>query len=346
MDVEALAEIARRLVGAGKGLLAMDESTGTCDKRLSEAGIAPTVEMRRAWRDLIVTTPGLGDAIAGAILFDETMRQTTLAGAPFPKALAEAGIIVGIKVDAGAKPLAGHDGETVTEGLDGLRERLAEYAGMGARFAKWRAVFSLRGRPPSRGGVRANVHALARYAALCQEAGMVPIVEPEVLMDGDHSMAHCRMVTEAIQHALFEELNDQGVALEGVILKPNMITPGADSWDLRGSDEIAQATLLCLSRTVPAATAGVAFLSGGQSGPKAAANLNAINLRARDGASRAPWPLTYSFARAIQHPALDIWAGKAENIPSAQAALARRAHLARATLSGAYDDDMESEARP
>jgi fructose-bisphosphate aldolase class I len=300
--------------------------------------------MRRAWRNVILATPGLGDSISGAILFDETIRQTAPDGAPFVQALGEAGIIAGIKVDLGAKPLAGHPGETVTEGLDGLRERLRDYAALGARFAKWRAVITIADRLPSDACLEANAHALARYAALCQEAGLVPMVEPEVLMAGDHGLGRCEAVTGASLRAVFDQLNRQGVMLEGVILKPHMVTAGAGSGEADSIDAVARATLRCFSRTVPAATAGIAFLSGGQSGPLAAARLDAMNRLIRAGQMRAPWPVVFSFSRAIEHPALEIWAGLQANAPAAQAALAHRARCARAAIAGAYDEAMEKDA--
>jgi fructose-bisphosphate aldolase class I len=337
-----LVETAQALVGAGKGLLAMDESNPTCDKRFAKAGIPQTVEMRRAFRELLVTTHGLSDCISGAILYDETIRQNDRHGRRLVERLTELGIIPGIKVDLGAKPLAMHPGEKATEGLDGLRSRLAEYAGMGARFAKWRAVIGLEGGQPSLGCIRANVQALARYAGLCQEAGIVPIVEPEVLMAGDHTMERCRVVTWNVLEALFEELNTQSVMLEGVILKPNMVLPGLACPTQESVHEVAAATVQCLLRSVPAAVAGIAFLSGGQSARLASARLNAINLKA--GPDQAPWPMVFSFARAIQQPALELWRGQEANAAAAQHVLHYRAWCNHAALSGTYDTAMEEDS--
>ncbi len=341
MQAQRLIDTARELVAGDRGLLAMDESTGTCDKRFAALGIAQTVEMRRAYRDMIVTTPHLGDAISGAILFDETIRQQTLAGRPFARALEDAGIIPGIKVDAGAKALAAHPDELVTEGLDGLRERLADYAALGARFAKWRVVIAIGGATPSRGCIEANAHALARYAGLCQEAGLVPIVEPEVLMDGDHSLERCAAVTQAVLHAVFDQLDTQRVMLEGMLLKPNMVLPGAAAIDQSTVDNIADATVECFLRAVPAAVPGIAFLSGGQSAELASARLNAMNARFE---SRLPWALAFSFARAIQQPALEVWRGAAANVAAAQQALFHRADCNRAARRGRYDASTDTNA--
>ena len=279
MDAQKLVDTAAALVAGDKGLLAMDESTPTCNKRFAPLGIARTAEARRAYRDMIVTTPRLGECISGAILYDETLRQKTNRGLPFAEALAVVGIVPGIKVDAGAKALAGHPGEEVTEGLDGLRERLAEYVSMGARFAKWRAVIRIGDTIPSRACIAANAHALARYAALCQEAGLVPIVEPEVLMDGDHTLARCAAVTAEVLHAVFDELAGQQVLLEGMLLKPNMVLPGLAAADQSSVNAVADATVTCLLRNVPAAVPGIAFLSGGQSAMLASARLNSMNAR-------------------------------------------------------------------
>jgi fructose-bisphosphate aldolase class I len=339
-----LVQTARALVGAGRGVLAMDESIKTCDARLLEAGLPATEAMRLAWRELIVGVPGLGDYISGAILCDETMRQATRAGVPFPRALTAAGIIVGVKVDVGATPLAAHPGERVTEGLDGLRGRLSDYRQMGARFAKWRAVITIGEGIPSRGCLAANAQALARYAALCQEADLVPIVEPEVLAGGTHALERCRSASEAMLEATFEQLRGQGVALEAMILKPNMVTAGLDSDDAPSVAAVAEATVTTLLRAAPAAVAGIAFLSGGPSGPLACARLNAMNRAIRGGAFRAPWPLTFSFARAIQHPALNIWRGQDALVAPAQAALRHRAHCAWAAIHGQYDAALEAAA--
>lgn len=337
-----LFETARALVGAGKGLLAMDESSPTCDKRFADAGIPQTVEARRAYRELIVTAPGLGDYISGVILYDETIRQRDRHGTLLVERLLDAGIIPGIKVDLGAKNLALHAGETVTEGLDGLRTRLAAYAGMGARFAKWRAVIGLGNGQPSHACIRANAQALARYAALCQEAGIVPIVEPEVLMEGTHTMARCEEVSGAVLGVVFEELRTQSVVLEALILKPNMVLPGLACAEQDGVEAVAVATVRCLRRNVPAAVAGVAFLSGGQSSELASARLNAMSSGVASGGG-SPWPLVFSFARAIQQPALGIWRGEAANVAAAQHALLHRARCNHAALCGAYDAAVEHE---
>ena len=344
MMTAALVATARALVGEGRGLLAMDESNPTCNKRFAAAGIPQTVEARRAYRELIVTTPRLGRCISGAILYDETIRQRDGTGVLLLDRLLEAGIIPGIKVDRGAKPLALHPGETVTEGLDGLRERLEEYAAMGARFAKWRGVISPGDGLPSRGCIAANAQALARYAALCQEAGLVPIVEPEVLMTGGHDMERCMAVTAAVLHSVFEALDSQGVVLEAVILKPNMVLPGLSCPDQSSVEEVAEKTVQCLLRHVPAAVAGIAFLSGGQSGELASARLDAINLIARGRGGRTPWPLVFSFARAIQQPALAIWRGQDAQIDAAQRALYHRADCNHAALRGDYTHAMENVA--
>ncbi|MDR3372412.1 MAG: fructose-bisphosphate aldolase class I [Ancalomicrobiaceae bacterium] len=296
--------------------------------------------LRRAWRDPIVTTPNLGRCISGAILADETIRQTTLDGQPFVRALDEAGI----KVDLGAKDMAGFAGEKITEGLDGLRGRFADYAALGARFAKWRAVITIDRKLPSRSCIEANAHALARYAALAQEAGLVPIVEPELLMTGSHTLAECAVTTEVLLVSVFEQLAIGRVALEGVILKPNMVLPGLDAAKQDPVEVVAAATVACLPIAVPAEVAGIAFLSGGQSGELAAARLAAINAVATTAAARVPWPLTFSFARAIQWPVLQIWAGRAANVGSAQAALFKRAECNRAALTGEYCDAMEQRS--
>jgi fructose-bisphosphate aldolase class I len=335
-----LTDTVRQLMAGQKGLLAMDESNATCDRRFANERIAQDVDARRAYREIIVTTPGLSECVSGAILYDETIRQSASNGKTFVSILTEAGIVPGIKVDTGAKPLAGHKGETVTEGLDGLRERLHEYAGMGARFAKWRAVFALGDGLPSRACLDANAHALARYAALCQEAAIVPIVEPEVLMSGEHGLTRCAEATETALRCVFTHLADQDVALEAMILKPNMILPGMDSTQEPVAAEVAEATLRVLRRVVPAAVPGIAFLSGGQSGRLASARLNAMNLAS--AAATSPWALTFSFARAIQQPALQIWAGKDVNRAAAQRALFHRAQCNRAARRGLYSAEMEA----
>ena len=342
MNAQDLIDTARRLTADDKGLLAMDKSNSTCNKRFARLGIPQTEEARHAYRELLVTAPGLGEHISGAILYDETIRQRKTDGTPLVKALLDLGIIPGIKVDTGARDLAGHPGEKVTEGLDGLRRRLAEYVRMGARFAKWRAVIAVNDGIPSRGCVEANAHALARYAALCQEAGLLPIVEPEVLMSGDHTLERCEQVTEQVLRAVFVQLHAQRVLLEGVVLKPNMVLPGL-SCSRRGSvAEVADATVRCLLRAVPAAVPAIAFLSGGQSAELASARLNAMNARFE---SQLPWALTFSFARAIQQPALDIWKGDEANVAEAQRALVHRARCNRAARRGEYDGAMES-AKP
>jgi fructose-bisphosphate aldolase class I len=339
MKAQAILETADALVAGDKGLLAMDESTPTCNRRFAALGIPQTDEARRAYRELIVTTPNLGECISGAILFDQTMHQETRAGIPFVKVLIDAGIIPGIKVDAGAKDLAGHPGEKVTEGLDGLRERLAQYAQMGARFAKWRAVIVPGDGIPSRGCIEANAQALARYAALCQEAGLVPIVEPEVLMDGDHTLARCAAITEEVLRAVFDQLYLQRVMLEGMLLKPNMVLPGLACPAPASVDEVADATMKVLLRAVPAAVPGIAFLSGGQPSELASARLNAMNVRFK---ARAPWALAFSFARAIQQPAMEIWGGQEANVPAAQKALFHRADCNRAARRGEYTAATET----
>jgi len=338
MRSDLLIETAKQLMADDKGLLAMDESNPTCGKRFAKLGIPQTEESRRAYRELIVTAPGLGGAISGAILYDETIRQRKRDGTPFVQALIEAGIIPGIKVDAGAKDLAGHPGEKITEGRDGLRERLKEYAGLGARFAKWRAVITIGEGIPSRGCLEANAQGLALYAALCQEAGLVPIVEPEVLMDGDHSLERCARVTEEVLREVFIQLHSQQVMLEGMILKPNMIVPGLACPRQETVEEVADATVNCFLRTVPAAVPGIAFLSGGQSAEAASARLNAMHLRFK---GRMPWALTFSFSRAIQQPALEIWRGDETKVPAAQKALTQRALCNRAARRGEYSEAME-----
>ena len=341
MTAPELIDTARRLMADGKGLLAMDESNPTCNKRFAALGIPQTEEARRSWRELLITTPGLADSISGAILYDETIHQSQQDGTPFVKLLGDAGIVIGIKVDTGAKALAGHPGEKVTEGLDGLRERLAGYAALGARFAKWRAVIAIDGGLPSAACVAANAHALSRYAALCQEAGIVPIVEPEVLMAGDHTLQRSAEVSAQVLHEVFEQLHVQGVLLEGLLLKPNMVLPGLACAHQDSVDEVADATVTNLLRAVPAAVPGIAFLSGGQSPELASARLNAMNLRFKD---RLPWALTFSFARAIQQPALDIWRGEPGNVAQAQHALQHRAACSRAARQGKYDAAADAVA--
>jgi fructose-bisphosphate aldolase class I len=343
MNTQALEATAKTMVANSKGLLAIDESIGTCNKRFAKWGIPQTAETRREYRELIVNTPGLGESISGAILYDETIRQRKNDGTPFAKALADMGIIPGIKVDTGAKPMAAFPGEKITEGLDGLRARLAEYVQMGARFAKWRAVIAIGDGIPTPGCIEANAQALARYAALCQEAGLVPVVEPEVLMEGAHTLHTCSEITEKVLRAVFHELNAQRVKLECMILKPNMVLPGSTCPRQETVDEVADATVQCLLRAVPAAVPGIAFLSGGQSGKLASARLNAMNVRFK---SRLPWAVAFSFGRAIQEPALEIWHGQQANVEAAQQALYHRARCDKAARSGEYNASMDSSALP
>ena len=319
------------MVAPAKGILAMDESKPTCDKRFAKLGIPTTEENRKSYRSLLVTTPDIELYISAAILFDETIRQETDDGTPFAKHLESRGIIPGIKVDQGAKALAGYEDEKVTEGLDGLRERLKEYAEMGARFAKWRAVITIGGDMPSLTCIHANAHALARYAALCQEQNIVPIVEPEVLMDGHHSIEDCYEVTECTQNKVFRELRSQGVQLDGIILKPNMVISGSDCPDQADVRMVAERTLACLKSTVPAVVPGIAFLSGGQSDEKATAHLDAINRLA--DAEGAPWRLTFSYGRALQQRAMKLWSES--NAADAQQAFGKLAHLNSQASEGA-----------
>lgn len=341
MDIETLRATAAEMMADGKGLIAMDESTPTCNERFAEYGIPQTAEARRAYRNMIMAVPGLGNFVSGAILYDETIRQIAPDGTPFPTALRRAGIIPGIKVDTGAKDMAGFPGEKLTEGLDGLRDRLREYAGMGARFAKWRAVITIGDGLPTRGSVDANMHMLARYAAMCQEQGIVPMVEPEVLMDGDHTMERCSAVTENALRTLFDQLYLQNVDIRGIIVKPNMVVPGKDCPVQPGVEEVADATVDCFLRAIPAEVPGVAFLSGGQSGELADARLNAMQVRHK---AKMPWVLTFSFSRALQNPALGIWSGKEENVAAAQQALLHRAKCASAARRGEYSSETEQAA--
>ncbi|MGP0016189.1 class I fructose-bisphosphate aldolase [Pseudomonas sp.] len=340
-QAQALIDTTRRLVADRKGLLAMDESTPTCNRRFAPLGIPQTEEARRLYRELIVTTPGLGDYINGAILYDETIRQHTKEGVSFSDALSAAGVIPGIKVDLGATDLAAHPGEKITEGLDGLRNRLKEYFQMGARFAKWRAVITVGRDTPSSGCIEANAQALARYAALCQEEGLVPIVEPEVLMDGEHTLQRCAEVTEDVLRIVFKQLHAQRVLLEGMILKPNMVLPGLGCTTPTTLAAVAEATVSGLLRTVPAAVQGITFLSGGQSAELASARLNAMNLAFK---SRLPWALAFSFARAVQQPALEIWRGEEANVAAAQQALLHRLKCNHAACRGEYDAAQERPA--
>jgi fructose-bisphosphate aldolase class I len=339
MSAQELVTTAKAMVADGKGLLAMDESTHTCNKRFEKVGIPQTEEARRSYREMIVTTPGLGEFISGVILYDETIRQSRKDGTFFVTVITDAGIIPGIKVDTGEEDMAGHPGEKITEGLDGLRDRLAEYSQMGARFAKWRAEIAVGEVIPSRSCIEANAHALARYAALCQEAGLVPIVEPEVLMDGGHTLERCFEITAEVLRTVFNQLYTQRVMLEGMILKPNMVLPGKDCPKQESVEEVADATVTCLLRSVPAAVPGIAFLSGGQPCELASARLNAMNVRFK---SRLPWALAFSFARAIQQPALEIWKGRQAHAAAAQQALYHRARCNSAARLGEYGAEMEN----
>jgi fructose-bisphosphate aldolase class I len=339
MAAEELHEIARAIVADGKGILAADESTGTIKKRFDTIGVESTADTRRAYRELLFTTEGAEEYVSGVILYDETIRQQASDGTPFPRLLESKGIIPGIKVDTGAKPLAHAKGETVTEGLDGLRERLAEYHELGARFAKWRAVISIGEGIPSEYCIWVNAHALARYAALAQEAHLVPIVEPEVLMDGDHSIERSFEVTSRTLHAVFTELRDQRVHPEGILLKPNMVLAGYDSPDQVSDEEIAHETVRCFRRHVPAAVPGVVFLSGGQSEEEATRRLNAMNAIGPN-----PWKLSFSYGRALQAAALKAWQGKDENVEAAQHAFYHRAKMNGAAQTGLYAPEMEREA--
>jgi len=341
MTVPELGLTAKALVAPGKGILAADESAPTIEKRFRALGIESTEEKRRVYRQLLFTTPGVAEFISGVILFDETIRQKADDGTPFPAVLSRQGIIPGIKVDKGATPLAGAPGEKVTEGLDGLRERLAEYKGLGARFAKWRAVITIGDGTPSAYCLDANAHALARYAALCQEGGLVPIVEPEVLMDGDHTLERCFDVTEAVLHSVFRALRDQRVTLEHVLLKPNMVLPGTGCPRQASVADVAEATVRCLLRAVPAAVPGIVFLSGGQSDELATAHLNAMNVRTD---YPRPWQLSFSFARALQAPVLKAWNGEARNVPAAQKAFYHRAKCNSAARFGRYTPELERAA--
>ncbi|MBU2493038.1 MAG: fructose-bisphosphate aldolase class I [Bacteroidetes bacterium] len=338
MNSQQIINTAKMLVSNDKGLLAMDESNPTCNKRFTKLGIPQTEEARRSYRELIVTAPGLGEFISGAILYDETIRQFKKDGTMFVKVITDAGIIPGIKVDTGAKDLAGHPGEKITEGLDGLRDRLKEYYQMGARFAKWRAVIAVGDCIPSQSCIEANAHALARYASLCQEAGLVPIVEPEVLMDGGHTLEQCSEITEKVLRTVFNQLYTQRVILEGIILKPNMVLPGLTCSKQATVDEVADATVKCLLRAVPASVPGIAFLSGGQTPELASVRLNAMNVKFR---SRLPWEMAFSFARAIQQPALEIWQGEESNVLEAQKALYHRAMCNRSARRGEYNSLIE-----
>ena len=338
MNTQELKETCRKLMADDKGLLAMDESNPTCNKRFALLCIPQNEETRRAYRELIITTPGLGEYISGVILYDETIRQKKKDWTSFIKVINDAGLIPGIKVDTGAKEMALHPGEKITEGLDGLRDRLKEYYQMGARFAKWRAVLAVGSGIPSRACIEANAQALSRYAALCQEIGLVPIVESEVLMFGDHTLERCRQLTEEALETVFRHLFVQGVMLEGLILKPNMVLPGLACPVQESVNEVSEVTVKTLLHVVPASVGGVAFLSGGQSCELASMRLNDMNLKVK---SRLPWPLAFSFARAIQQPALEIWLGQDSNVLAAQEALYHRARCNRAARRGEYSSELE-----
>jgi fructose-bisphosphate aldolase class I len=330
-----LRAVAESIVADHNGILAADESTGTIKKRFESIGLESTEENRRAYRNLLFTTPGFEEYIGGVILYDETIRQSTDDGTPFPELLAAKSVVPGIKVDTGAKPLALHPGETVTEGLDGLRERLAEYVELGAKFGKWRAVISIGEGIPTDACLRANAHALARYAALCQEAGIVPIVEPEVLMDGDHTLEICWEVTTRTLHETFDALYEQGIDLQGTLLKPNMVISGKDCPQQASSDEVARATVDCFHGVVPAAVPGIVFLSGGQTEVQATENLNAINQLG------GPWPLSFSYGRALQASALEAWGGDPANVEAGQRAFLHRARMNAAAVAGEWSAEME-----
>ena len=328
----------KALLRDNKGLLAMDESNDTCNKRFAKLSIPQNLDSRRDWRELIVGTEGLNNFISGAILYDETIRQKKKDGTLIIDSLMKEGIIPGIKVDTGAKNLAAHPGEKITEGLDGLRERLMEYAGMGARFAKWRAVIDIDKGIPSTSCLEANANALARFAALCQEANMVPIVEPEVLMDGDHDLEQSYSVTEKVLRMVFNQLYQQRIFLQGILLKPSMVMPGLNHAEKSSIDEIAEKTIQCFLESVPASVGGIVFLSGGQSPELASSHLNAMHIKYK---SSLPWPLSFSFARAIQQPAMNIWKGKEANIRMAQQALLYRAKCNHEAVSGQYQEELK-----
>ncbi len=337
MKTENLEAIARKLVAPGKGILAADESTGTIEKRLKSINVPSTEENRRAYRELLFTTAGAGEFISGVILFDETIRQKTRDGRTFVEALEQQGIIPGIKVDKGAKPMANFPGEKITEGLDGLRERLAEYRKLGARFAKWRAVITIGEGIPTRTCIVSNAEALAHYAALCQEADLVPIVEPEVLMDGAHTIEQYFEVTQQTLESVFHSLYEHRVVLEGTLLKPNMVVSGKDCPQQASVEEVAESTLRCLKRVVPAAVPGVVFLSGGQTDSQATEHLNAMNRL-----NQVPWQLSFSFGRALQAPVLKAWKGDTANVSAAQTAFHHRAWCNSKARFGKYTQEMES----
>ena len=335
-----LESVAASLVADGKGILAADESVPTLTKRFDILGITSTEQSRRTYREMLFTSPGAAKFISGAIMYDETIRQKSSGGIPFAKTLESQGVLPGIKVDTGAKPFAASPKETVTEGLDGLRDRLREYRSMGARFAKWRAVIHITDSLPSTACVSANAHALARYASLCQEQDLVPIVEPEVLMEGSHSIGRCGRITGVVLHAVFDALFEQGIALEAMLLKPNMVIAGKQCTQQASVEEVADATLSCLRRYVPAAVPGIVFLSGGQRARLATAHLNAINRIE----SPKPWKISFSYGRALQDPALEAWKGRDEYLAAGQRAFCHRACLNGAAALGKYTNEMEMEA--
>jgi fructose-bisphosphate aldolase, class I len=339
MNPTELARIAQGMVTKGKGILAADESTGTIKKRFDAIKIDSTEEHRRTYREMLFTAPGAADSVSGVIMYDETIRQKTKDGTPFPQYLTKQGVIPGIKVDTGAKPLAAFPGETITEGLDGLRERLIEYRALGARFAKWRAVIDIGQGIPTWGAIKANAHALGRYAALCQENDIVPIVEPEVLMDGDHTIERCAEVTELTLQTVFGELFQQRILLEGMILKPNMVISGKKAPNRATPEVVAEWTLRVLKRHVPPAVPGIAFLSGGQSPTESTLHLSLMNKL-----GPTPWPLTFSYGRALQDTALKAWGGAAANFVAGQREFAKRAKLNGLATGGRYASDMESQA--
>lgn len=339
MSGSELDAIAQAMVAKGKGILAADESSGTIKKRFDSIKLESTEENRRAYRDMLFTAQGAADHISGVILYDETIRQKGREGVAFPQLLNKLGIIPGIKVDTGAKPLPNFPGETITEGLDGLRERLAEYYQLGARFAKWRAVIDIGTGIPTQFAIDANAHALARYAALCQEAKIVPIVEPEVLMDGAHDIARCEEVTGATLASVFKALHDHRVRLEGIVLKPNMVISGKKASSRAGAQQVAEATVRCLKRYVPSAVPGIAFLSGGQGAPEATEHLSLMNK-----IGSLPWQLTFSYGRALQDEALKAWGGKPENVAAGQKAFVRRAKFNGLARSGSYTAAHEQQA--
>jgi fructose-bisphosphate aldolase, class I len=339
MNYPQLESVARAMVAKGKGILAADESSGTIKKRFDGIKLESTEENRRAYRDMLLTAPGSSEFISGVIFYDETLRQKSLKGVPFPELLSQNGVIPGIKVDLGAKPLAGFPGETITEGLDGLRERLVEYRQLGAKFAKWRAVIDIASGIPTPFAIEANAHALARYATLCQENDIVPIVEPEVLMDGDHSIQRCEEVTDAALEAVFNQLYSHRIHLEGMILKPNMVISGKKAANRASRQEVAAATVRCLKRHVPSAVPGIAFLSGGQSSEEATEHLSLMNQL-----GPLPWGLSFSYGRALQDAALKAWGGKPANVAAAQKVFYKRAKLNGLASMGKYSPALEQEA--